>query len=465
MKRLVLLLLSTLLLCSCANKSMVRYETLAPALEKGGFEGAIQKAKKEQKSIYGDNSKFLYYFDLGTLYHYQGKFKESAEYLDKADQVYDDLYTKSVTNETAAILTNDNIRPYRARPFEVLTLHQMQILNYLAMRDIEGAMVEVRRAQLAQESLYQKDHDKVNDNGFLRYLCALVYEMAGEHEDAAISYINTVKAYHEGNMKLPKEVWEYVNESLVKMGRAGDLNRLGYKPLQATPKATASREKGQEIIVIGYAGHSPILGERRMSGTYVSGGLMNLSYKDSETGEHRSTTIAAPVVSGGNGQTLYIGIALPEKRNLPQTVRRLDVSIDDGKFFKPEMVMNVDAELTKNIEEETPTTMARTAARVAVRTIAAQAAKAAMQTKNTLVNLATSIGTDIAQSQLEQADLRVGLFLPNTICMARFPVDEGVHNVTINSLGFHGETVNQHVFNNVKVAKGQKIFVFVPAIH
>lgn len=436
MKRLVILLLSALLLCSCANKSLTRYETLAPALQQNGFEGAIQKAKKEQKNIYGDNSKFLYYFDLGTLYHYQGKFKESAEYLDKADQVYDELYTKSITNETAAILTNDNIRPYRARPFEVLTLHQMQILNYLAMRDIEGAMVEVRRAQLAQESLYQKDRHKVNDNGFLRYLCSLVYEMAGEHEDAAISYIKTVKAYHEGNMKLPKEVWEYANESLVRMGRAGDLSKLGYKPLQATPKATASRDMGQEIIVIGYAGHSPILDEKHVSERFVA----------------------------ASGQSLYVDIAIPVKKSLPQTVRRINVSVDNGKFFKPEMVMNVDAELTQNMVDETPSTTARTAARVATRTIAAQAAKAALRTDNFWVNLATNLGTDIAQSQMEQADLRVGLFLPNTICMARFPVNEGVHNVTINSLGYHDETVNQHIFNNVKVGRGQKIFIFVPAI-
>lgn len=464
MKRLLVLFATTLLLCSCANKSMTRYETLAPALERGGYEGAIQKAKEKQKDIYGSNSQFLYYFDLGTLYHYQGKFRESIVMLDSADQIYDELYTRSVTNEAAAIITNDNVRPYRARPFEVLTLHQMQILNYLAVRDIEGAMVEVRRAQLATQALYQKDQDKVNDNGFLRYLCALVYEMAGEEDDAAIAYINTVKAYSHGNMKLPKEVWEFVNESLHKMGRAGDLAQLKYKPLQETPKATQAREKGQEIVVIGYAGHSPILGERRMSGRYTSGGMMNMYYKDAETGEKRYVTIAAPVVTGGNGQSLYIDIALPEKMNLPQTVRRIDVSIDNGIPFKPEMVMNVDAELTRNIEEETPTTMARTAARVATRTIAAQVAKKAMKSDNVLVNIATSLGTDIVQSQMEQADLRMGLFLPSSICMARFPVDEGTHNVTVNTLGFSGEALSRHNFKNVKVGKGQKVFIFVPAI-
>ena len=37
MKRFILLAVSAFLLCSCANKSLTRYETLAPVLEKEGF--------------------------------------------------------------------------------------------------------------------------------------------------------------------------------------------------------------------------------------------------------------------------------------------------------------------------------------------------------------------------------------------------------------------------------------------
>ena len=195
MKRFILLAVSAFLLCSCANKSLTRYETLAPVLEKEGFEATIKKIEEEKDDIYGDNSVFLYHFDQGALHHYNGKNKESIKHFEKAEQVYEDLYTKSVTNETAAILTNDNVRPYRARPFEILLMYQYQILNYLAIGDLDGALVEVRRAQLAMERLYQKDKDKVNDSGWLRYLSAIVYEMSGEQDDAAISYVQAAKAF------------------------------------------------------------------------------------------------------------------------------------------------------------------------------------------------------------------------------------------------------------------------------
>lgn len=464
MKRLVLLALSAFLLCSCANKSMTRYETLAPVLKKEGFEGTIQKIEKKKDDIYGKNSEFLYHFDKGMLYHYTGNNKESIKSFEKAEQVYEDLYTKSVTNEAAAIVTNDNIRPYRARPFEVLLMYQYQILNYLAIGDLDGALVEVRRAQIASEALYQKDNEKVNDNGWLRYLSAIVYEMAGEDDDAAIAYLKAAKAFEEGNISMPKEVWEFINESLTKMDRADDLKNFKSAPLSQTPKATDAREKGQEIIVIGYAGHSPILGEMYLSGTYVSGTAMNLTYKDGKTGKVGSFTVFVPPVAGAGSNTFHVGFALPEKMELPQRTSLFSVNLDGKMRISPEKVANIDAELEQNMKDENTTTMVRTATRVILRTIAAQKAKSSTNTGNGILDLVKNIAVDVGQSQLEQADLRVGLFMPNSIYVTRIPVTEGTHQLNVSALGAHGQIVGDYRLDNIKVKKGQKKIVVIPAI-
>ena len=139
--RFSLLVLCSFLLIACSNKSMVRFEELSKPLQKEGFAGAIHKVQEEKDDLYGDNTKFLYHFDLATLYHYNGDYKKSADEFEKAKQVYEDLYTKSVTNEAASVVTNDNVRPYRARPFEVLALYEMNIVNYLAMKDIDPDVV------------------------------------------------------------------------------------------------------------------------------------------------------------------------------------------------------------------------------------------------------------------------------------------------------------------------------------
>ncbi len=464
MKRLILFLASALLLCSCANKAMTRYETLAPVLKKEGFEGTIQKIEKEKDDLYGEKSAFLYHFDEGMLFHYAGKNKESIKHFEQAEQIYEDLYTKSVTNEAAALVTNDNIRPYRARPFEVLLMYQYQILNYLAIGDLDGALVEVRRAQIASEALYQKDKEKVNDNGWLRYLSAIVYEMAGEEDDAAIAYLKAAKAFEEGNVSMPKEVWEFINESLTNMDRADDLKKLKSTPLASTPKATEARQKGQEIIVVGYAGHSPILGEMYLSGTFVSAGAINLTYKDGKTGKINSFTLIAPPVAGAGSNTFHIGFALPEKKDLPQRTSLFSVNLDGKMRVAPERVANIGAELDQNMRDENATTMVRTATRVVVRTIAAQKAKSATNTGNGIFDLVKNIAVDVGQTQLEQADLRIGLFMPNTINVTRIPVDAGDHDVTISVMDGQGRFVGDYRLNKIKVGKGQKKIIIAPSI-
>ncbi|WP_146196760.1 hypothetical protein [Fibrobacter succinogenes] len=464
MKRLILLLATTLFFMACANKSMTRYEALAPVFEHNGFEAAINEVKKQQEDLYGEKTEFLYYFDLGVLYHYNGNYKESAQNFDKAEKIYDDLYTHSVTNEAAAIVTNDNIRPYRARPFEVLVLHEMQIMNYLAQRDIDGAMVEVSRAQKAMTELYQKDNDKTNDNGFLRYLTAIVYEMAGEPDEAAIAYYKTVRAYDENILNLPKEAREFIIENLIRSDREDDLKKLKLDNSIETTKAKAAYDLGQEIIIVGYAGHGPILTELKMSGTYVNGGMLNLTYKDSKTGKITSSNIGAPPVAGAsNGETFHISFALPEAHSFKSLVQRFNVTVDNKSGLRTEKVMALDKELEMNLKDDFANTMTRTAIRVVLRTIAAQAAKKAMKSDNAILNLFTSISTDIAQDQMEKADLRIALFLPNSIQMTRIPVEPGSHEVSVAAEGETG-TVKVFNFGSVPVKKGEKKFIFVPAV-
>ena len=343
-------------------------------------------------------------------------------------------------------------------------MYQYQILNYLALGDLDGALVEVRRAQIASEALYQKDKDKVNDNGWLRYLSAIVYEMAGEEDDAAIAYIKAAKAFEEGNIKMPKEVWEFINESLTKMDRADDLKSFKSPILSQTPKASEAREKGQEIIVIGYAGHSPILGEMYLSGTYVSGTAMNLTYKDGKTGKINTFTVFVPPVAGAGSNTFHVGFALPEKKELPQRTSLFSVNLDGKMRISPEKVANIDAELEQNMKDENTTTMVRTATRVILRTIAAQKTKSATNTGNGLLDLVKNIGVDVAQSQIEQADLRIGLFMPNSIYVTRIPVNEGTHQVNISALGSYGQVVGDYKLNDIKVKKGQKKILVIPAI-
>ena len=96
--------------------------------------------------------------------------------------------------------------------------------------------------------------------------------------------------------------------------------------------------------------------------------------------------------------------------------------------------------------------------------MAAQKAKSSTNTGDGLLDLVKNIAVDVGQSQLEQADLRVGLFMPNSICVKRIPVDVGKHQVAVSALGAHGQIVGDYRLDQVSVAKGQKKIIIIPAI-
>ncbi len=465
--RFFLLVLCLFLFASCANKSMTRYEELSKPMANGGFSAAIDAVQKNQKKLYGSNSEFLYHFDLATLYHYDGNYRKSADEFEKAKQVYDDLYTKSVTNEAASVLTNDNVRPYRARPFEILSLYEMNIVNYLAMGDVDGALVEARASDIALQQLYQKSDKKTNDAGYLRYLIALVYEMGGETDNAAISYYKTVQAYSEEPTKLPAEAQAFIVNRLEKSGRASDISALNFPNgnVSQTVPMYVDNANG-EIVVIGYAGHSAILGEWMLSGTYVRGGILNVMGKNPQSGRVESLTIPFPATAIGShgGTTFSVTIAIPERKDVPYRVDNFEILLDGKPLgYRPEVFLDNTKNLVKNLEDERAVTLGRTAVRVLTRTIAAQTAKKQMETNNVLLNLVTSIGTDVAAAQLEQADLRVALFLPHDVHMARVPATPGVHKVTVLSTNRNGGTVERYEFT-ANVKPGKKVLVIVPAI-
>jgi hypothetical protein len=196
----------------------------------------------------------------------------------------------------------------------------------------------------------------------------------------------------------------------------------------------------------------------------VNGGMLNLTYKDSKTGKITSSNIGAPPVAGAsNGETFHISFALPEAHSFKSLVQRFNVTVDNKSGLRTEKVMALDKELEMNLKDDFANTMTRTAIRVVLRTIAAQAAKKAMKSDNAILNLFTSISTDIAQDQMEKADLRIALFLPNSIQMTRIPVEPGSHEVSVAAEGETG-TVKVFNFGSVPVKKGEKKFIFVPAV-
>ncbi len=428
----ILLLIIVLLLASCASPAKLREEKIGKPLAAGDYSNAITTVEKDKKKLYNSEDAFLFEFDLGLLRHYNQEYEASIKHFANAEEIIDELYTRSVTNEAVALLTNDNVRPYRSYPFEIQWLHQTQILNFLALGEIDGAAVQARRALLAIQSLKEKEEDKFNESAALQYLIALSFEWQKSEDDARIAYDNAKN--------------NFANSSY-------------------TPKLAAQiPENEQEIIIIGYAGVSPVLGENKFWGTYARDGVLFLHYKDANGKSQTMSLVALGLGGGGfDGGTMTVQFAIPRMVERPSQTSVFSVSVD-GNSRTTEIFLNTKNALKKDLENGETTMLLRTAGRVIIRTIAASKAKSKMKTGNGLADLALNLGTDFATYAIENADLRLGAAIPLTLQMSRIPVEPGKHSVKIDILDITGRKIGSFSEQNVNVKRGEKVFIFAPVL-
>ncbi len=459
------------MLASCTTKSLVRFEKFRSVTEKGEFLSTALELKKSPK-LYGKNGRFLYNMDIGMLYHYAGEYDSSTSYLLKAAAVYDELFTRSVTNEAASIMINDNVRPYRSKPYEITLVHQMLQFNYLSLDKPDEALVEARAVQLLFNEWERKNakDNRYFTDGMFHYVTSLTYDEEGQTDDAMISLYKAVQAYELGPVALPAPVADQAYSLFQKNGRTSDIDRLKLKPSGLKPGSALPLDNEQaEIVVVGYAGKGPVLIQNEWWGDWVREGALVLHHSSS-TGNNETMVLAAPIMPDRDARrkgasegpaTLFIKVAVPDIKTYSAQTAYFTVEQEPGiRSASTYVVGNLDRQAQKHLDDAKGSIAARTVARVVARTIAAQEAKKQMETQSPFANLLISLGTDVLSSQLEQADTRCCFFIPKTVQMARIPVKPGKHTVTVAARDGGGAVLGSKTFTDIEVKPHKKKFVF-----
>ncbi|MBI3791882.1 MAG: hypothetical protein HY275_13520 [Gemmatimonadetes bacterium] len=127
----------------------------------------------------------------GTYAYYNGRFRDAGAAFDEADALTEARFTKSISQNALAMLTNDRELDYEPGINERLLMHYYGALAFWRAGDPEGATVEARKlAYLLQK--YEADtlaRDRTLRHA-LRTFAGLVFEAAGERNDALVSYRN-----------------------------------------------------------------------------------------------------------------------------------------------------------------------------------------------------------------------------------------------------------------------------------
>jgi len=451
----------------------LRYENLVNSTLRNDFLPAIDHIKSKP-SLYGKTSELLYYMDIGTLYHYAQNYDSSNRYLLRAADIYDELFARSITNEAAAILINDNVRPYRSKPYELVMLHQLIGLNYCAQQNIDDALVETRRTQLLFNEWERKarDDEKYTNDPMFHYVSSILYDAKRETSDAMISLYKSVNAFKKGPLVLPEKINNEAWQLFTVNNRDDDKSLLKlHAPVNGTTENIANGQS--EIVVIGYAGRGPALEETVWWGTYVKDGLLVLHYR-APNGVVETMTLPAPSLPENelrnsekgkktkSGTTFHIKFAIPSIKTVSSETESFSIKCSDVPDPVQTVVINdFDKQLEKYLDNSRVSTVTRTVVRVVLRTIAAEKTKETMQTDNALANLLLNVGTDILTDQMEQADTRTCFLLPRTVQIARIPVKAGgTYTVDIAALNHSGQIIGTKKIDGITVGDNEKRVVF-----
>jgi hypothetical protein len=160
---------------------------LRRSMASGGFDSAA--ALVAPNGALEPDDELLAALYRGSTLYYAGKFGTAGGALDAAAVIADDRFTKSISKNLLALVSNDGALPYEPSQTERLMMNYYGMLDYLRRDDPIGAAVEARRISALLESFdSRKDSVDVPTRALMNYLAGATFEAAGEKADAEVSY-------------------------------------------------------------------------------------------------------------------------------------------------------------------------------------------------------------------------------------------------------------------------------------
>jgi hypothetical protein len=286
------------LLTGCVSPGPIKVSDL---VETGEYEVAMQAVKKNYSCEGKDQ--LLCEMMLAMIEHRFGHYQASGHHLQIAEQKAEELYTISLLEWLIQTITNPGMASYRGTEYEWVYLSYLSAINYLNLartasddrkrhEQLAEARVEIRRVDIklhdieTRKGTYDEAGDEkreflhqvlqtfkalqgnltdskdlqFREDGYLRYLSGIVYEMLGEWDDARIAYQKAAKLYEQGYIKqyglsegMDDQAWFDTIQMMQKGGysrsKRNSLARRKLDAKQRTLLKTYSNDVAQLIVI------------------------------------------------------------------------------------------------------------------------------------------------------------------------------------------------------------------------
>jgi tetratricopeptide (TPR) repeat protein len=247
-----------LALSGCAGHAA---KTLAArsALDAGDPRGALKalnevlevsSEKDLPEKTGGDNAVFL--LDRAMVLQELDQYQLSSRDLEVSDKQIEVLdLSASAVADIGRYTFSDSAGPYKAPAYEKLMINTMNMMNYLARSDLNGARVEARRLAVMQKYTRDKGDKARALLGPGSYLAGFVFEKSGKPDDA-LRYYDEALEYGQYR-SLAEPVRRLLQQSSYSSPRIREL-------LSQNPPGTGSdapKDDDGELLVIVNFGRVP----------------------------------------------------------------------------------------------------------------------------------------------------------------------------------------------------------------
>lgn len=450
-------------------------DALRRLLVRGQPEQALERG--EAGALPGDE--LLQALYIGILAHYAGEYARSDSALERAAQLADDRYTRRVSRAALSLISSDRVLPFEPGRTERRLIHYYGALNRLHRGDLEGAAVEARRLAF----LLELDRDRTPSAterptlAFLRYFTGLVFEAAGERNDAGVAYRNAAALLggEVDSAALPPlpdtlgEVVVLVEEGFV-AHRVEQALILSLHPVEVhylttgagEERVTAAASIAARVVAHALADTSDVVYVRSRPRTirvgpppdhYFDEVCDDWSSKESQGPDGRESDACA----ARDGPPYILRIAWPVHRQEYDRAALRSWSVEAGEWTEPvRLRADLSDAVIQDFEGDRAAMLARLIARSTTKIALTRGIERGVSERDEglgqLLGLLTNLGTAL----LEQADTRSWQLLPGRIGVVRLRLPPGTHPLTLRSESGAGRRID---LGSVEVRAGRTTFV------
>ena len=405
-------------LAACSHQD--RMKTVASAYEGGNYAlAAAELVPLLEDRRDSEKDRTLYELEAGSVYAAAGDIEQSMAAFAAADdrmwEYLDDAPDVRISEQAAAILTNQTVITYTGRPYDRIMCTAYQALNHLAQGNLDAAGVSLRRS----------------------------YEW---QRDAAEKYAKEIEALEEKANAASAEKSYDAKAALEDPGVRGGLDSA-YGPLrdmQGYAEFAVPYSTYLQALQFQLTGRTDALAQATVAFRRAAGMLPEsdraYAEEDARLAEAATTGAAIPptvyvLVETGMGPWLdefrldiplfirglpYVGAAFPVLKFKEGAASGFTARAG-GAGYPSSVLTDMDKVVAGDFNRRLPAIITMTIVSSATKAIATYLAQRAVYEQNPDAAWVVAIAGALYQVATNNADLRVWLTLPKQVLYARFP--------------------------------------------